>query len=522
MRTNISYHGSDSKESFGLNADRNSTRAEYIVSEPFVRFAYDDGKQAPELRRINEPIPSDAQFASPIYFLNRDERTRQAKLDEPYAVSDSCIAKHLQEQAETERREYYPIYVESDAQVPLDNQITWIREFCRENLQVNPSECTWYFSGGRSIHCHVPKLARQNQLNDLKELAKESQYQLDPKIYEKKRQFRLPGATHSETGLPKIQIKPGWEHDRIIREATTSNVSRPETYAEVLADTFGPDVLNTPENHLWDVETDSEAIDPSLNEWETHSWGMGRGTFQKWKAHYSQPVSPYANAGDGDRSLLVAKTVDGAFAEKRETHSEDPNERPQIFVPCDVFAFFGCNREFTVTYEHRPVRLSIPDYEKFTNAGISDGDFFVLIGGKSRSSILHTPGAFDSKAIAGAETFNEAIETLELLEYESGASERAESHYNPEDRNTGDETRAGRLQRKAETEGIDTLSHGDRILIANRLLKTRGVDGTREWFQEQYGDEFDREGTNRQLRSICAKYEDLPEFRDSNVTKSEI
>lgn len=500
-------------------AQLDESTQDYVDCEPFVRFC-DDGKQEPELRRANESIPEGSGFASPIYYLTLPEKEEQSNLDNPYAISEGNMANHLQNRVEAERREYYPIYVESDAEVPLDKQARWIRKFAREELEVNPDEGSWYYSGGGSIHLHLPKLVRQSDLEVLRGLTKEFEHDLDPQIYTRKRQFRLPGAKHDTTGLPKVAINPEWSHERIVREAATSDVSTPDTYEEVLTQTFGKDVMRSPESYLWRTDDPTES---GRHDWETHTPNMGYGTLQKWKAHYSSPVSPYAKAGNGQRSLLVAKVHDGVYAEKRETHyHEGGGKRPQIFVPCEVFAFWGCDREYTVSHEYRPVRLSKGDYAKFEESKIGEGDFFVLIGGQSRKSILHTPGTFEAKTIAGSTSFSGGIETLEWLEYDTGESNSIDSQYNTNTDRQNDETRASRLQKRAENEGIESLSHGERLLIALRLLSTRGIDGTREWFKAQYGDEYDPEVTNTHLKSACKKYDDTPKWVSHNVTKTSI
>jgi len=494
--------------------------------EPFIRYANFEQEQGTELVSVDEPIPDNVSYASPIYYLTPGEVERQKQLENPYAVSKSCIAKEIQDNVETERREYYPIYVESDAEVSLHTQIAWIKEFIQDSLNVSPEDCTYYFSGGRSIHAHVPRLARQNELKKLKDVAKEFKHDLDPKIYERKRQFRLPGVEHDSTGLPKVEIEPEWGHDRIVREAVTSDVSPPDTYQEVLTNTFGPNVLKSPESYLWGSE--SESIEPGLNKWESFSY-TGGAIHRKWKAHYSHPVSPYANSGAGDRSLLVAKAIDGPFSEKRESHYQGdndsvPDKQIQTFVPCQILTFWGCDRQYQIdSREHRPVQLSKTDYQKLHERNIGEGDLFVLIGGQSRKSRVYKPRTFESKSIAGADNFKEALETLEVFDYDTGQSNTIESNYEYE-YSSGEkkQTRAGRLQEQAENNSIESLSHGDIVLVVNRLLKIKGINGTRQWFREQYGDDYDESLTNEQIKSVCKKYTDLPEYHSSNITRSKI
>ena len=490
----------------------------------FVRYAKSDATQEPELRHIDDKIPNDARFVSPIYYLEESQISEQYNLDNPHAVSDTNIANKLQSIAQEQRTVLYPVYIESDAPVSFDEQIDWIRGFCREYLNVKPDRCSWYSSGNRSIHAHVPLLATETQIDSLKEYGKEYEYDIDAKVYSRKRQFRLPGVEHSKTGLSKVRIEPDWNHDRIIREATRTDVSTPETFRDVLTHTFGSDVLERPQRYLWEPADGSEPIDPGLNDWESHYRHMSWPTLKKWKAHYSTPVSPYANAGNGNRSLLVAKVVDGEYAEKREKFGEYEGEQPHTFVPSNVLRFFGCDREYTATADNRPVKLSKADYRKFADLDIEPGDMYAVIGGKSRKSRVFKLSAFEANTIAGGKDFRDCLNGFEYFNYETGeAGLNGSGRTGENESNESEDTEAYTLQTKAENKGIDTLSHIERAIVANRLLQIRGIDETRKWFKRQYGDDFDRELTDNQLQSICNRFEDLPDYDcTSNVERLEI
>lgn len=498
-------------------------------SKPFVRFADGKASQKPVVRSVYEPIPDDASFASPLYYLSDRELRQQQELENPYKVKpENCIGKALQDTAERAERDYYPLYVESDAEAHLDTQVDWIGQFVREELHIPPRQCTWYFSGGKSIHLHIPQFARRSDLEDLRDRAKEFDGELDPKIYECKRQFRLPGVEHSKNGLPKVEIDPEWSHTRIFREAAQADVSPPDTVAELYKDIYGDDVLTSPERYVWQPESESDdTVDPGVNDWECYRSNR-TVAHRKWKSHYSEPVSPYANAGNGNRSLLVAKVRGGAFCEKRETYyegdsNEVPDERGQTFVPCEILAFWGCDRSFTLeTRALRPVRLSKLDYPKFASLGIEEGDIFVLIGTRSRSSRVFKPDTFESKTVAGSQSFIEGIEALEAFDYDTGESRNNDTgsfeDYNGEER----DTEAYHLQRKVERDGIETLSHGDRLLVMLRLLAVRGIEGTRDWFKREYGDDYDPELTNQHIRTACQKYDDTPDYEPRNVSRTQI
>lgn len=62
-------------------------------------------------------------------------------------------------------------------------------------------------------------------------------------------------------------------------------------------------------------------------------------------------------------------------------------------------------------------------------------------------------------------------------------------------------TDAEGFQQTAEQEGIDNLSHGEISRVAHRQLRY-GWEPTWEWFEEQYGSEFDPVVAWTQFRSI--------------------
>ena len=523
MTERISNFDGDCVNSYDNSAKNNH---EIPRCDTYVRYARNPQEQEPKINHINDSIPNDVCFASPIYYLNPQEIKDQNGLPTGYEVSDKNVAKKLQDIAESQRRVYYPIYVESDAEVPFGEQIQWMKEFCRGYLNVDPYECSWYFSGNRSVHAHVSKLATENNIDTLRERAKDFEHDIDYQVYSRKRQFRLPGATHEKTGLPKVPIEPDWGHDRIIREASESTVSTPETYRDVLLQTFGSNVLERPQTYLWEPTDDREAIEPGLNDWEEHTGVMSWEVLRKYKSHYATPVSPYAKAGNGNRSLLIAKAIDGAYAEKREKCGEWDGEEPQVFVPSDVLKFIGCSRDYTVEAEHRPVKLSKPDYEKFVDRDIEPGDMYAIIGGKSRKSRIFKLSPFEATTVAGSDDFRDNISVLEYFEYDTGESKRIESNYanDYQSERTDDVCQTIEMKHKAETDGIESLPYSELLDMTNGLLQIMGIDGTRTWFKEQYGENYDRELTNNMIQSICKKYDDLPEYErsSSNVTRTSI
>ena len=492
---------------------------------PFVR--YSSGRQEPILRHISDLIPEDTGFASPIYFLNESEiEFLEERRSNPYAVTETCVAKHLQDNAEKEGRVRYPIYIESDAEVDLDAQIEWLKKFCRNKLNVEPSSCKWYYSGNRSIHVHVPKLATETTREAIKALSEEFEHDIDSQIYSRKRQFRLPGAKHVQTGFRKIPIEIGWNHDEIIRHAAQTELQAPDTFEEVLRNTFGRGIVETPDRYLWKPQSDCEShIEPGLNDWEQHTFNMDSNTFQKWKSHYGSVVSPYANSGGGKRSLLIADVLDGAFTEKRESYFEGREKQIDRLLPCYIWRFWGCDREYTTEIDSRPVKISKEDYQKIADLGIEPGDKIALIGGQSRSSRIFKLDEAEFWPVAGVEERKEAIETLECFSYDTGESSSVDpTHRFKKSKSENKDTQAYQIQRKAERNGIETLTHDERRIALLRLLSANGISGTRDWFKEQYGEDYDPDLTNRHIKSACDRFEWLPEYTTthSNVTRCSI
>ena len=184
---------------------------------PMVRFKRMKGKgpqQDPILNSIHDPLPSEVAFTSPIYLLESDQREELDSMTEsPYAVSGSCIADELQNRCQHSGMVLYPIYVECDELTTDGNGtdpeiiLTWIRDFIRDEIGVSPAECRYYFSGGRSIHAHVPRVGLDVDMKRLRQRANDFNEQhdaaLDAGIYSRKRQFRLSGVPHSCTGIKK-------------------------------------------------------------------------------------------------------------------------------------------------------------------------------------------------------------------------------------------------------------------------------------------------------------------------------
>lgn len=507
---------------------------------PCVRYGFpedsDNPHQAPTLKPIDAPVPDEAETASPVYLLTDEQYEHHESKEEPYRVENaSCIATALQDECEQANRVVYPIYIETDAfpEMPFEESIRHMGEFLETELSCPVQDCTFYFSGNRSIHAHVPRVVTtESERERLKEMATqfsdEAGAKFDLGIYSRKGQFRLPGVPHQKTGLPKVEVQPEWEHDRIFQEATRSTPGRPQTYAEVLSDVFRP-VANeiggratstdTERRTLLQTLASDEAViilddaagevDCPLIEQEEHPTDSAK--VREWAKYNYHQFSPYAHAGDNARSVAVIQVAGGAFAraEKRSGAT---------MVPAYFYGARGCNGdEYTKADEHAPLQLSDRDFEKWN---YSDGDHVVIIGGQSRSSRIFRVESWEA-TVAGHALTGESGSREAALRYlkdegyhvgEPGRSDARSASDNAETRGGSNNipsvagpTEAAELQQQAEQEGIETLTHEERWRVACRLLRA-GWEPAWEWFQSQFGAEFKPDVTREQFQSIIRAY----------------
>lgn len=504
---------------------------------PFVRYGFprDEGGQTQELklRSLYESVPEGAITSSAIYFVTDDQLARLEKFaDSPYAIKGSAnIVKEIQGECEDAGRVRYPVYAESDARddgVSFSTMVEWIRGFVEDELSVSPAECTFWYSGSRSIHVHLPKFLTHTQLTEIRRRAErfceETGAELDTGIYKSKQQFRLPGATHRKSAgeFQKVRIDSSWENDRIIRTAG-KNHEYPESYLDMIETTFSPQVdgqefaltLDAPED---DIET------PLI---EQREYPENAYDVPEWSMYNAKEFSPYAHAGRNPRSLAVVEVKGGVFVQ------EDRRSRAPM-VPVRFIAAVGCDESFTKEAEHGPLQLSEGtgrDYEKWVNGEYRTGDYVVIHGGQSRSSIIHSvtkiealkTGFHLSRKSGGR---GAARKYLSDQGYEVGASGSKKTTTSsggtstseskeiwPARKNSGNP--AEDLQRKAELNDIESLTHSERISVACRHL-LQGWQPTWDWFKEQYGSDFKPDVTWEFLREIVEEPE-FNEYEDVDV-----
>lgn len=520
----------------------NSTKHELNEFIPCVRYGFSNESEKPSqaavLRSIYESTPNDAITASPVYHLTHNQCSRQKQLENPYAViGDSCIATVLQDECEADNRVCYPIHIESDVyhEEGPATLIGWFREFVEDVLSVSFSSCPLYFSGNRSIHVHVPRIvADEDQREHLKDRAEafcaETDADFDFGLYSRKRQFRLPGIIHEKSTLAKIRIEPEWSHEQIIRAANTGQSTVPSTYAEVLIDVFGSNwngsvppaqpatqsveqlfgadaVLGLPSTTKSDEE---RHIPVPIPEQETIP--KVRAERELWEAYNRKEFSPYAHAGNNQRSVAAVKVVGGAFQRAEVS-------RNRILVPAYFYGAHGCNgREFTKHKHFAPLQLSEGDFKKWE---FEKGDIVVIIGGRSRQSRIFPVDSLTANEMSylldpDDGDRQEALAYLEDKDYDVGsAGSNSTSRPNATGTcrqyeqvlpATNPQTDAAEYQQRAENRGIETLTHEERRCVACRLLKKYDWKATWGWFQYQFGCTFKADVTHRQLRSVVDTY----------------
>lgn len=516
---------------------------------PCVQYGFPDDEgpiRSPKLRTIFEPVPTGAITASPVYIVPRDRYEQQEDMDSGYEVEDvSSIAKELQDEceaAEEVNRVLYPIHIESDVyhDEGPETLIEWFREFVEDYLDVPFYTCTLYFSGNRSIHVHVPRFVKgEGDRERLKEQAQtfcdETGADLDLGIYSRKRLFRLPGVEHEKTGLSKVEIQSTWDRINIFRESNESNPSIPRTYADVLWRVFASQEsltsgtaqpsANEPHNLFSVLDSDKTVLTFDSKNVDAEETKIEAPLIERaddcldnpadvpeWAMYNAKEFSPYALASGNPRSIAALKIKRGAFAREDKRNGA-------TMIPSYFYGAVGCDGQFTKEDEHAPLQLSKRDYGKWD---YEPGDTVVVIGGKSGSSRILDVEVWEATIVGHALTGEDgsreaALDYLTDQGYDVGSSGATSSRSKGSDASSrgtssgearsiwparsSPKTRAEELQRKAEQEGIDTLSHNERIRVACRHLR-QGWKPTWEWFREQFGSEFKPEVTWSFLRGI--------------------
>jgi hypothetical protein len=501
---------------------------------PFVRYGdtkNGEFRQYPRLRSIYEPIPSEAEFASPIYFLTDRQKERhdeRVTRGSEYAVAESAnIAREIQSECEDEGRVLYPVYVESDARedgVSPEEMKRWIADFIAESLPVSPDKCQFYFSGNRSIHAHAPLFIQSKQkLMEVKQLATDfneaNDEVLDTGIYSRKRQFRLRGVEHRKTGDEKIPIGFNDTDEEIASAIANSDVTKPDTYFDFLSGLFGNSPFIT--DNVLSVssesssESNTETTKTPIQEYNGPPSDPTRWD-RYWRHNTDKPVSPYANADADDvRSVTIAQVIEDVF-QHGNFH----------YAPCEVVGMIGGGGDYEVFPDlknratvPRPVKISGHDIDKWD---FNAGDYVVIITGKSnRSKMLDVK---ESEASIAGTLLREsgrqrAIEFLETKGYDVGSTGMNGSYRTVKLTNPSE---ASQRKREIEQTSVDDVANEELavVRVACHLLRVEGWDVTWEWFKREYKkvNRFDPEYTYQKLTDIINCYRD--DYRHVDVPDS--
>jgi hypothetical protein len=489
---------------------------------PFVRYATtsDDGSpdQFHRLHRLREPIPTDADFVSPVYLLTDQQVESHDELltqDDLFRVRDyKSIAIKLQTECEDDGRVRYPVFIESDADVPYYEMRAGLKRFIREVLDVDPDDAKWFFSGGSSLHVHLPYfVANEDGLERLRREAQQynedADVAVDASNFTKKSLVRLPGAEHHDTGVTKTNVSPTSSDKKLQKRIAQlvggiapekQGVSYQAETLEITRYSLSNELSLTKEVPTPVIEQQNKPV----------------GNVELWKRYNRHPFSPYANTGNQRRSVVVAKVKGTPFCRKTTINGR---EKWRIYVPTYIYGSVGADGEYKIWCENAPIQLSRPDYKKWE---YEEGDTIVLIGGNSASSVIHEVDEWLAEAVHGSlvqELHGEdtesnsgrkdAIEYLEQMGYDVGSAGKNGPRRDNSQINSTNSTDGYQLQRQAEKGDVEQLEHDERLTVGDRLLKTRGWDGAVEWFKEQYGNRYDPEITRNHLSSTVERYDDV-------------
>lgn len=361
--------------------------------DPYIRYGFvEDGDfRQGKLRPLSDPIPPDAVTASlGIYFLTSREK---------YLVSQGVGAKFIQNNCEEDGRVAYTIVAESDAledKVEAQTIIEWLIDFAENTLDLDKNEYQLYFSGHRSIHLHTDYYVPEGGLDFIKKEAQEfnqiQNAELDTGIYTSKRQFRLIGAEHQETGLYKISVPSDSDRDQLIKLGLQDpNLDIPHSLPS-----------NGAGNNLVAGNSSRRALPDKYESRLLSKYIKDAGSQidEKSVAHLdgsytNRYFSPYAKTEDGERSVCVFEPVNSPFCWM---------ETKEIRVPSIIHGARGADGEYVIRNKKAPVILSKSDFRKFE---YQSGEFVVIIGGQSRSSRIFTVDKFDKDLVATELTFHE-------------------------------------------------------------------------------------------------------------------
>jgi hypothetical protein len=482
---------------------------EFPRYSPFVRYGFPKNRgqsQTPQLHPLQKDPPEDAITRSPVYLLTKNQIDRN-HTGNPYAVKNwNSKAQKLQTECEKEGRVIYPIFVETDD--AGDYGLYQAREFLKglvdDVFNLNPEDGTWWFSGRRSIHAHLPlyvtnKTEIDRIKKEIKAYNKESEIKADSSIYRQKQLFRLPWAKHESTGSPKVPIPTNGDEEDI-RRTTAAHLGKEDNQYTAGKLDFGRFRSFTEYRRDGGLKKHNEA--PITERLQKPSKEKQQKLWKRYNRHH---FSPYANTDNG-RSIAVFRIKGTPFCRRQD-------ESQRIYVPAYIYAALGGDRQYTITNENAPIYLSSTDYNKWD---FCPGDVVGLIGGRSRSSRLFRLSADERWVLEGAihdDIVQDkdrllAVDCLSDFGYDVGSAGKngPYTESSVEDQSASSQTEAAKFQQLAERGRIKELNHNEILKLGDRLLKINGWDFAWEHFKDYYGDEFDEDVTWMQLKSTVDKY----------------
>ena len=457
------------------------SRSKQPDGDPFVRYTIDDdGLTQTPLRPIDDPVPDGAVFESlGIYFATESQREWLEKGGQ---------SRNIQHQCRTDGRAYYRVVAESDALeggIEATKVSQWLATFADDYLGIDADEYDLYFSGNRSVHLETDRFVDADGWRSVKQLVRafnrETDGDLDTAIYSTLPQWRRIGVEHRKTGLPKIPIDIGDDRSAIVSKAIdekSTSMIPPSNYTAGFVD-----------RRSVSAQIDDRVLRPLIKESSTDD-----------RTDPDKPFSPYANAGDGRRSLIAFRPF--------VNPSKRTDGRQYVFGK--VIAAIGADGDYRRCNSFCDVLLSNRDAEKWS---VEPGDRMAIIGGRSRSSRLIELDQDEAMTVSEAmqdEGIDAGFRRLSGLGYDVGTAERRSENYRPDDPN--DRTEAAMIQQAIES-GDREPDYDGIFRVSCRLLRLRGWRETVEWIENVYGSDFDPQRTHAHLTAILEAW---PESFDTD------
>lgn len=461
---------------------------------PHVRYGFideDTGLRQENLSPLTDKIPADASFVSPgIYFLTHEEVAQ---------VSRGIPAKRIQTACEEDDRVAYTVVAESDAMekgATVQTIINWLTSLAAK-FGIEETEYRLFFSGNRSIHLHTDYYVRHENLHRLKETVEEFCQQqgadLDISIYKGNGQFRLIGAKHRKTDLYKVPVPANADRPEVVRRTQDfPELSLPHSIPKGRKNNniAGNDSRNSlPQEYesrlLWGYINDSS----SDIDWDPNTELDGSYT--------NRCFSPYANTGDGERSICVFEPKGGAFCRRDEK---------KIYLPSHIYGSRGADGEYVIRDRKAPLLLSGPDYEK---REFETGETLVIIGGQSRESRIFEINEFDRELISNQLNLPDHDDQRQLvftwLEDQGYSVGESGMHGEPRESASGASAKIQQLKQKL-IQADRTPTHEEAVSISCSILQTDGYKEAWEWNKRAWGHQFDPEITRQQLKYLVTRY----------------